>query len=182
MSTSKRDSGMKYAAENIRKYYTVNEIDKFTFSRPFHQEPKDPDNPFASLWLDRYTLWTSQSFPGIMRWFPVIRDNLVKIRPIENSLETLEKANEQMRILVLAHYIDPNKDTKDLQMKLHGILDPAVMGGVANYEKTFLQPQYLDENPQDAELIEKLKQLICIQVPIIEECLKVSCIQLIQSN
>jgi hypothetical protein len=173
MSTSKRISGMKYADENIRKYYRVNEIDKFTFSRPYHQEPKDPDNEFASLWLDRYTLWTSQSFPGIMSWFLVIRDSLTKIRPIINAIETLEKTNEKMRDLVLAHCINPNEDLKELTMKLGGIVDAAVMGGVANYEKAFLTPQYLAANPRDSDLVEDLKTLIFMQIPVIEECLKV---------
>lgn len=70
---------MKYADENIRKYYRANEIEKFTYSRPYHQDPRDSENEFASLWLDRYTLWTSQSFPGIMSWFPVVRDTLTKV-------------------------------------------------------------------------------------------------------
>lgn len=70
---------MKYADENIRKYYKCNEVDKFTYSRPYHQEPKDKENEFASLWLDRYTLWTTQSFPGIMGWFPVERHLASKV-------------------------------------------------------------------------------------------------------
>lgn len=79
MSTCKRSSGMKYADENIRKYYKCNEVERFAYSRPYHQDPRDSENEFASLWLDRYTLWTAQSFPGIMGWFPVERQISTKV-------------------------------------------------------------------------------------------------------
>lgn len=80
---------MKYADENIRKYYKYNEVDKFTYSRPYHQEPKDKENEFASLWLDRYTLWTTQSFPGIMSWFPVERHLASKVNEKKKKLKLL---------------------------------------------------------------------------------------------
>ncbi len=79
MNSTKRMSGMKYAEESIRKYYRSNDVNKFVFSRPFHKEPKDPKKEFASLWLDRYTLWTAYSFPGIMSWFPVVRESSVQV-------------------------------------------------------------------------------------------------------
>lgn len=173
MTTSKRLSGMRYADENTINYYKTNEIDKFTYSRPYYQEPKDPENVFASLWIDRYTLWISQSFPGVMSWFPVVRDTLTKISPIENAIETLENANESMRKLALAHCSNAGQDLGEMTMKLKGILDAAVMGGVANYEKAFLNQTYLERNPADFQLVESLKQLIFIQIPIMEECLKV---------
>lgn len=96
-----------------------------------------------------------------------------QVRPIVNAIETLENANEKMRELVLAHCINVNEDLGQLTMKLNGIVDAAVMGGVANYEKAFITNSYLARNPNDASLIEDLKRLIFIQVPIIEECLKV---------
>ncbi|XP_021951267.1 dedicator of cytokinesis protein 2 isoform X4 [Folsomia candida] len=173
MSTSKRLSGMRYADENILNYYRSNEIDKFTYSRPYYQEPKDPVNEFASLWLDRYTLWISQSFPGIMSWFPVVRDTLTKLSPLENAIETLQNANEKMRKLVIIHCTNVAQDLGEMTMKLNGILDAAVQGGVANYEKAFINQKYLEKNPMDGRLVEDLKELIFLQIPIIEECLKI---------
>jgi hypothetical protein len=182
MTTTKRLSGMKYADDNILNYYKYNEIEKFTYSRPYHVEPRDPDNEFASLWLDRYTLWSSQTFPGIMSWFPVVRDTLLKVRPIENAIETLENANENMRRLVIAHCSNPHQDLGEMTMKLNGIVDAAVMGGVANYEKAFITENYLMRNPADYLLVESLKDLIFQQIPIIEECLKVNIIYLFKLN
>ncbi|CAL8078440.1 unnamed protein product [Orchesella dallaii] len=173
MNTNKRISGMKYADENIRKYYKVNEVEKFMYQRPYHQEPRDPDNEFASLWLDRYTLWTTQSFPGIMGWFPVERQMASKIPPILNATETLEKNNEKLREMVLSHCLNNDLNVNPLSMKLNGILDAAVMGGVSNYEKAFLTPEYLERHPDELSIIEELKRLVTCQVPIIAECLKI---------
>jgi len=80
MDTSKRHSGMKYAEENIRKYYQSHDTDKFQYSRPFHDGPKDPKNEFATLCLERYTLYTAQSFPGIMNMSMVLQEKNYTVR------------------------------------------------------------------------------------------------------
>lgn len=49
-----------------------------------------------------------------------------------------------------------------------GIVDPAVMGGIVNYEKSFFIPEYLENHPDDEILIKKLKDLIADQIPLLE--------------
>lgn len=51
-------------AERIQQYYKVNHIDTFSYSRPFHRGPKDPENEFATLWTEKTTLKTVRSLPG----------------------------------------------------------------------------------------------------------------------
>ena len=53
---------------------------RFTYDRPYSREPRDAENEFASQWLERNTVWTSQSFPGIMSWFPVVRQSVEQVR------------------------------------------------------------------------------------------------------
>lgn len=58
-------------------------------------------------------------------------------------------------------------------MKINGIVDPAVMGGFSKYEEAFLIDEYLEHNPDDEQLIEKLKELIACQIPLLDIALVV---------
>lgn len=58
-----------------------------------------------------------------------------EISPLENAMETMQLANEKISSMVQKHLNDPNLPINPLSMLLNGIVDPAVMGGFANYEK-----------------------------------------------
>ncbi|XP_067401888.1 dedicator of cytokinesis protein 2-like [Emydura macquarii macquarii] len=57
--------------EQIVNFYKANNIQKFSYSRPFRKGPKDPDNEFATMWIERTTFVTAYPLPGILRWFVV---------------------------------------------------------------------------------------------------------------
>lgn len=52
-------------------------------------------------------------------------------------------------------------------MKLNGVLDPAVMGGVDNYEKAFLNSDYREAHPEESSDLLKLEGLIAEQIPLL---------------
>lgn len=58
-----------------------------------------------------------------------------EISPLKNAIETMEKANEKLSNLVQQQAYDRSLSVNPLSMMLNGIVDPAVMGGFANYEK-----------------------------------------------
>lgn len=58
-----------------------------------------------------------------------------EISPLQNAVETMEKANEKLSNLVQQQACDRSLSVNPLSMMLNGIVDPAVMGGFANYEK-----------------------------------------------
>ena len=58
-----------------------------------------------------------------------------EISPLENAMETMQLTNEKISSMVQRHLNDPNLPINPLSMLLNGIVDPAVMGGFANYEK-----------------------------------------------
>lgn len=60
-----------------------------------------------------------------------------EISPLENAMETMQLTNEKISSMVQRHLNDPNLPINPLSMLLNGIVDPAVMGGFANYEKVF---------------------------------------------
>lgn len=54
-----------------------------------------------------------------------------------------------------------------------GILDAAVMGGIRNYEEVFFTTEYESRYAEDKILIERLKDLIAEQVPLLDLCVQI---------
>ncbi|XP_037536633.1 dedicator of cytokinesis protein 5 [Nematolebias whitei] len=163
----------KGVPEQILNYYRTNEVDQFQYSRPFRKGEKDPDNEFATMWIERTTYVTAYRFPGILKWFEVKSVSVEEISPLKNAIETMEKANEKLSNLVQQQAYDRSLSVNPLSMMLNGIVDPAVMGGFANYEKAFFTDTYIQEHPGDHERIEALKHLIALQIPLLEEGIRI---------
>lgn len=64
-----------------------------------------------------------------------VRPLQVEISPLENAIETMQLTNDKLDGMVQQHLEDPSLPINPLSMLLNGIVDPAVMGGFANYEK-----------------------------------------------
>lgn len=167
----------------ILRYHRVNDVQRFRFSRPAPKKDltlsnsnsgdKEKDthtvtnNEFASLWLERTVLVTSHPLPGILRCFPVTSSETYLVSPLRNAIETMEATNTTLRDLILAHRADHNLPLNPLSMKLNGILDPAVMGGIDNYEKAFLNSEYGSSHPEESSDLLKLEGLIAEQIPLL---------------
>ncbi|XP_076317091.1 dedicator of cytokinesis protein myoblast city isoform X3 [Tachypleus tridentatus] len=160
----------KLVHDQILKYYKVNEVQKFTYSRPVRRGEKDSDNEFATMWLKRTYLLTSYPLPGILCWFPVTNSEDMEISPLENAIETMETTNRRIRDMIVQHHADSALPINPLSMLLNGVVDAAVMGGIVNYEKAFFIDEYLEKNPtrRGKEGIQKLKDLIACQIPLLE--------------
>lgn len=66
----------------------------------------------------------------------------MEISPLENAIETMQLTNDRMASMVQQHLDDPGLPINPLSMLLSGIVDPAVMGGFANYEKACDTPAF----------------------------------------
>ncbi|XP_056626925.1 dedicator of cytokinesis protein 1 isoform X1 [Triplophysa dalaica] len=163
----------KHVSEQIVSFYTVNEVQKFQYSRPVRKGEKDPDNEFSNMWIERTTYVTAYKLPGILRWFEVLSVSAEEISPVENAMETMQLTNEKINNMVQRHLSDPTLPINPLSMLLNGIVDPAVMGGFTNYEKAFFIDKYIQEHPNDQEKIEKLKDLIAWQIPYLAEGVRI---------
>ncbi|XP_011063239.1 PREDICTED: dedicator of cytokinesis protein 1 isoform X2 [Acromyrmex echinatior] len=177
-----RLSGKPVTAEAVLRYHRVNDVQRFRFSRPAPRKEiitvnsdkekevntsTNNSNEFASLWLERTVLVTSYPLPGILRWFPVTSSETYFVSPLRNAIETMEATNTALRDLIIANKSDPNLPLNPLSMKLNGILDPAVMGGIDNYEKAFLNAEYKDNHPDESSDLLKLEGLIAEQIPLL---------------
>uniref|UniRef100_A0A672LHB2 Dedicator of cytokinesis 1 n=1 Tax=Sinocyclocheilus grahami TaxID=75366 RepID=A0A672LHB2_SINGR len=163
----------KPVSEQIVSFYTVNEVQKFQYSRPVRKGEKDPDNEFANMWIERTTYVTAYKLPGILRWFEVVSVSAEEISPLENAMETMQLTNEKISNMVQRHLNDSGLPINPLSMFLNGIVDPAVMGGFTNYEKAFFTEKYIQEHANDQEKIEKLKDLIAWQIPNLAEGVRI---------
>uniref|UniRef100_A0A8C9NIC2 Dedicator of cytokinesis 1 n=1 Tax=Serinus canaria TaxID=9135 RepID=A0A8C9NIC2_SERCA len=157
-------------SEQIVSFYRVNEVQRFEYSRPVRKGEKNPDNEFANMWIERTIYVTAYKLPGILRWFEV---KSVEISPLENAIETMQLTNDKINNMVQQHLNDPNLPINPLSMLLNGIVDPAVMGGFANYEKAFFTEKYMHEHPEDHDKIEKLMDLIAWQIPFLAEGIRI---------
>lgn len=121
MDNNKRFSG-KPISDQILRYYKVNDVQKFQFSRPFHRKDSlsETENEFASLWLERTTMVTTYPLPGILRWFPVANTDVYQLSPLQNAIETMETANKILKDLIRAHYRDKMLPLNPLSLKLNG--------------------------------------------------------------
>lgn len=161
----------KPVSEQILRFYRVNRVQRFSFSRPFHRGQRDSDNAFSSLWLERTILTISHQLPGILRWFPVVESFVFELSPLQTAIETMEQVNKSLTELILAYRADPKLALHPLSMKLNGIVDAAVNGGINNYEKAFFSERYLLEHPDDSELVSQLQELFALQIPLLEAAL-----------
>lgn len=124
MDERKQRFSGKPVAEQIIKYYRVNHIQKFSYSRPFTR--KDPlietENEFASLWLERTVLVTTYPLPGILRWFPVNSQltEVTEISPLRNAIETMEKTNKNLRNSIILYSRDKMAPINPLSLILTG--------------------------------------------------------------
>ncbi|XP_048110330.1 dedicator of cytokinesis protein 3 isoform X2 [Alosa alosa] len=154
--------------DRIKSFYRVNNVRRFRYDRPFHKGPKDHENEFKSLWIERTTLTLTHPLPGISRWFEVETRDLVEVSPLENAISVLENKNHELRTLIsqYQHKRLPG-NINLLSMCLNGVIDAAVNGGIARYQEAFFDMEYIASHPDDSEKITQLKDLMEEQVHIL---------------
>ncbi|XP_077933823.1 dedicator of cytokinesis protein 3 isoform X5 [Halichoerus grypus] len=159
---------MDRVPDRVKSFYRVNNVRKFRYDRPFHKGPKDKENEFKSLWIERTTLTLTHSLPGISRWFEVERRELVEVSPLENAIQVVENKNQELRALISQYqHKQVHGNISLLSMCLNGVIDAAVNGGIARYQEAFFDKDYITKHPGDAEKITQLKELMQEQVHVL---------------
>lgn len=154
--------------DEIASYYLTNNVRSFIYDRPIHKGPVDKVNEFKSLWIERSILTTSCKLPGILRWSEVISKKVIEVSPIEHACETVEKMVRELEKLVTSYNQEPGKPIHPLSMRLQGIIEATVNGGIAKYQDAFFNTNYIALYTDQLPCIRKLKQLIHHQVRILE--------------
>uniref|UniRef100_A0A3Q2CXQ0 Dedicator of cytokinesis 3 n=1 Tax=Cyprinodon variegatus TaxID=28743 RepID=A0A3Q2CXQ0_CYPVA len=154
--------------ERIKSFYRINNVSRFHYDRPFHKGPKDRENEFRSLWIERTTLILARPLPGIARWAEVERRELVEVSPLENAIYVVENKTQELRTLISQYqHRQHHGNVNPLSMCLNGVIDAAVNGGIARYQEAFFDKDYISSHPEDTERITHLKELMQEQVHIL---------------
>uniref|UniRef100_A0A8D3CAV6 Dedicator of cytokinesis 2 n=1 Tax=Scophthalmus maximus TaxID=52904 RepID=A0A8D3CAV6_SCOMX len=158
----------KPVPDQIINFYKSNYVQRFHYSRPVRKGPVDPNNEF-SMWIERTTFTTVYKLPGILRWFEAtdLKHVSTTLSPLENAIETMESTNEKILTLINQYQADWSLPINPLSMLLNGIVDPAVMGGFAKYEKAFFTEEYTQQHQEDRDKLLRLKDLIAWQIPLL---------------
>ncbi|KAG9346554.1 hypothetical protein JZ751_006865 [Albula glossodonta] len=157
----------KPVPDQIINFYKSNYVQRFHYSKPVRKGSVDPNNEFASMWIERTTFVTAYKLPGILRWFEVTSTTHTTISPLENAIETMGTTNEKILTMINQYQGDDSLPINPLSMLLNGIVDPAVMGGFAKYEKAFFTDEYVQQHPEDRDKLMHLKDLIAWQTPLL---------------
>ncbi|KAK3095553.1 hypothetical protein FSP39_016043 [Pinctada imbricata] len=157
----------KHVNEKIIKYYTVNEVQKFTYSR----RTDENSNDISKMWLERTYLTTLYPLPGILCWFPVTQVEVISVSPLESAIETLESTNRRINSLIENHAADPELNCNNLGMMLNGVVDASVNGGISNY-KVFYSEDY-GESDKDMMLVIRLKDITRNQMMLLKEAINI---------
>uniref|UniRef100_A0A8C2GI57 Dedicator of cytokinesis 2 n=1 Tax=Cyprinus carpio TaxID=7962 RepID=A0A8C2GI57_CYPCA len=140
----------KPVPDQIINFYKSNYVQRFQYSRPIRRGKVDPDNEFAVINIV-YILG------------PIIH----LTHPLENAIETMGQTNEKILTMINQYQCEDTLPINPLSMLLNGIVDPAVMGGFAKYEKAFFTDEYMQEHPDDRDKLMRLKDLIAWQIPLL---------------
>ncbi|CAF1392432.1 unnamed protein product [Adineta ricciae] len=174
ISDEKTRFGNRNIPEAILRYYRSNEVRRFTYTRLFvHDDDRDATSDIAKFSAERYEFSTALSLPNTTRWMPAGPSTKTILTPLENAIHLLEKTNRELKVLVEANEADRELNVTPLSGKTAGILDAAVMGGASVIEQAFLSTEYQSKHPDDYTrvLIEKVKQLLADQIPLLERAL-----------
>merc|ERR1712003_615920 len=113
------------------------------------------DNEFRSLWITKTFIVCEDSIPCMRRRVPVVDEKIVEYTPFQTAINNLATKNEEVLKIIERLENDPSKSTNDISMNLNGILDAAVMGGVAKYREAFFDGTYMSEHPKEVEIVQE---------------------------
>ncbi|KAJ0179753.1 hypothetical protein K1T71_004344 [Dendrolimus kikuchii] len=157
------------APEQVKRYYACNDVDTFLCDRPLHKPPIDKDNEFKSLWIERTTLLTENTLPGILRWSEVVSRSVEEIPPVEFACETMENTERELRSLISQYTADPTRNINPFSMRLQGTIDANVQGGITKYEQAFLTAEFArNATPREAAAAAKLRRLVSSQLAVVD--------------
>lgn len=90
---------------------------------------------FQTLFIERTIMVTCSKLPGLLRWFEVESTEMVQLCPVEVAIDTMERMNTELRMLVMQYTSESSLSINPLTMRLNGVIDAAVQGGTAKYEE-----------------------------------------------
>ncbi|KAF9071101.1 hypothetical protein BDP27DRAFT_1505129 [Rhodocollybia butyracea] len=157
----------------VRTYYEHSAINLFSTSRPVKRIARDGSE---EVWLEKVYFTTEETFPTVLRRSQVVDLMVVDISPIENALSEVETKTKELSALNI-RYQNLAKTTQDvstnaLSMALNSAVDAPQTSGISAHRHMFFNSEFIARNPDQVELVEKLRAAIDDQVRTIDSCLR----------
>eukprot|EP01132_Coremiostelium_polycephalum_P004848 gene4848-6043_t len=164
------NNNSKVFSPAVQKYRQHNNINTFLYSKPFKKsKEKSTGNEFKDLWIINYYYVIQDTFPTIHRRSEIIKRYDVELAPIDNAVNTIIGKNSELIEMISKHEHGTESSISPFTMVLKGVIDAAVNGGVNLYKEVFFSPEYLVENPDKKDSVDKLKVALNNQVTILQK-------------
>lgn len=98
--------------------------------------------------------------PGILRWFEVTSRSTEEIPPVKYACETMQAVEKELRQLIKIYTIEPKRNLNPFTMRLQGIIDANVQGGISKYQQAFFTQEFSKLFPEHMQHVITLKNLI----------------------
>ncbi|PIO55685.1 hypothetical protein TELCIR_22927, partial [Teladorsagia circumcincta] len=119
-------------------------IRDFEYSRV--EERKDTkwtavkDSELMRTWIVKRTVVTYERLPGILRSTQIISTSPpIYVNPLRRSVDQMQRKNAELMETALLVLLNRIHAVKKLSGEILGVVRPAVMGGVSNYEVEILE-------------------------------------------
>ncbi|VDL71113.1 unnamed protein product [Nippostrongylus brasiliensis] len=145
------------------------------------------DSELMRMWIVKRTVVTYERLPGILRstqvrLFYFIFSQLsvsriistsppIYVNPLRHSVDQMQRKNTDLMETALLVLLNRLHAVKKLSGEILGVVRPAVMGGVSNYEVFFTDECARIYDSEEKQLAMHLSALIIEQVEILEFCL-----------
>ncbi|XP_050303860.1 dedicator of cytokinesis protein 3 isoform X2 [Anthonomus grandis grandis] len=155
--------------EKISRFYHYNDVKKFQCDRPVHKGIIDKENEIKTLWIERTVLEIASPLPGILRWFEVTDRQTEEIPPVQFACETMQNVENELRQLISIYTQEPKRNLNPFTMRLQGIIDANVQGGLSKYQQAFFTKEFSKLYPEHKCYANTLQELILNATRVIEE-------------
>ncbi|XP_066149763.1 dedicator of cytokinesis protein 3 isoform X2 [Euwallacea fornicatus] len=155
--------------EKIARFYHYNDVKKFQCDRPVHKGIIDKENEIKTLWIERTVLEIASPLPGILRWFEVVERQTEEIPPVQYACETMQNVENELRQLIAIYTHEPKRNLNPFTMRLQGIIDANVQGGLSKYQQAFFTKEFAKLFPEHKCHVNTLQELILNATTVIEE-------------
>lgn len=174
--------------DKISRFYHYNDVKRFQCDRPIHKGIIDKENEikvscqiclkncyqdqkiilltcvlpfiFQTMWIERTVLEIDNPLPGILPWFEVINRHTEEIPPVKYACETMMSAEKELRHLITVYTAEPKRNLNPFTMRLQGIIDANVQGGISKYQQAFFTQEFAKLFPDHMTHVYVLKSLI----------------------
>lgn len=165
----------KFVNPKIVDFYKHNNVKSFELRRPVVLEGYSRDDPTA-LSIAMTVMEVTNALPSILRCTPIESVRQTSLTPLEYAIDIMETTNQDLRDMIVQFSIHPCRDNQTrngVVQKITGIIDAAVQGGIKRYEDAFFTQAYIDQHQDDVPNIQRLKELIAKQMPLLKDLLDI---------